>query len=186
MLYQELVRVYQDLDSTTKRLEKTAILADFLGKVGDEEPEILSVVTLLCMGRIFPTWSEEEWNRAKLLMKAISMAVGVSPEDVENQMRETGDIGLAAEELYQKKSQVTLFSIPITIEKVYQNLMKMATISGNRAQFKKIDFLMELLSSASPTEAKYLTRTVLEELRVGVERDPLEMQFPKPLRYHRK
>jgi DNA ligase-1 len=60
MLYQELVRVYQDLDSTTKRLEKTAILADFLGKVGDEEPEILSVVTLLCMGRIFPTWSEEE------------------------------------------------------------------------------------------------------------------------------
>ncbi|OPX60181.1 MAG: DNA ligase [Methanobacterium sp. PtaB.Bin024] len=185
MLYQELVRVYQDLDSTTKRLEKTAILADFLGKVGDEEPEILSVVTLLCMGRIFPTWSEEELGiGAKLLMKAISMAVGVSPEDVENQMRETGDIGLAAEELYQKKSQVTLFSIPITIEKVYQNLMKMATISGNRAQFKKIDFLMELLSSASPTEAKYLTRTVLEELRVGVGegtiRDAISQAFKIP------
>ncbi|BDZ70340.1 ATP-dependent DNA ligase [Methanobacterium petrolearium] len=185
MLYHELVRVYQDLDSTTKRLEKTAILADFLGKVGDEEPELLSVVTLLCMGRIFPTWSEEELGiGAKLLMKAISMAVGVSPEDVENQMRETGDVGLAAEELYQKKSQVTLFSRPITIEKVYQNLMKMATISGNRAQFKKIDFLMELLSSASPTEAKYLTRTVLEELRVGVGegtiRDAISQAFKIP------
>jgi DNA ligase-1 len=119
-------------------------------------------------------------------MKAISMAVGVSPEDVENQMRETGDIGLAAEELYQKKSQVTLFSIPITIEKVYQNLMKMATISGTRAQFKKIDFLMELLSSASPSEATYLTRPVLEELRVGVGEGTIRDAIPKPLRYHRK
>lgn len=36
MLYRELVEVYQDLDSTTKRLEKTAILANFLGKVGEE------------------------------------------------------------------------------------------------------------------------------------------------------
>lgn len=185
MLYRELVAVYQDLDSTTKRLEKTAILASFLSKVGSEDPEILSIVTLLSLGRIFPTWSEEELGMGtKLLMKAISMVVGVSPEDVENQMRETGDIGQAAEELYHKKSQVTLFTQPLTIEKVHQNLIKMAKISGNRAQFKKIDYLMELLSSASPQEAKYLTRTVLEELRVGVGegtiRDAISQAFKIP------
>lgn len=169
MLYNDLVEVYQDLDSTTKRLEKTDILAKFLAKVGDEEPELLPIVTLLALGRIFPTWSEEELGiGSKLLMKAISQAVGVSPEDVENRMRDTGDIGMAAEELYQKKSQITLFSRPLTIQKVHRNLVKMAEISGNRAQFKKIDYLMELLSSAAPAEAKYLTRTVLEELRVGV------------------
>lgn len=169
MLYQELVVVYQELDSTTKRLEKTAILANFLGRVGNEDPEMLSIVTLLSLGRIFPTWSEEELGLgAKLLMKTISKVVGVSPEDVENQMRETGDIGQATEELYHKKSQITLFTQPLTIKKVHQNLVKMAKISGKRAQFKKIDYLMELLSAASPTEAKYITRTVLEELRVGV------------------
>ena len=169
MLYRELVEVYQDLDSTTKRLEKTAILANFLGKVGEEDPELLSTVTLLSLGRVFPTWSEEELGiGAKLLMKAISMVVGVSAEDVENQMRETGDIGKATEKLYHKKSQITLFTQPLSIEKVYQNLVKMSKISGKRAQFKKIDYLMELLSASSPTEAKYLTRTVLEELRVGV------------------
>ncbi|BDZ67525.1 hypothetical protein GCM10025860_09730 [Methanobacterium ferruginis] len=106
MLYNELVTVYQDLDSTTKRLEKTNILSNFLAKVGEEEPEILPIVTLLSLGKIFPTWSEEELGLgAKLLMKAISMVVGVSPEEVENQMRETGDIGLAAEKLYQKKAR---------------------------------------------------------------------------------
>jgi len=185
MLYNELVTVYQDLDSTTKRLEKTNILSNFLAKVGEEEPEILPIVTLLSLGRIFPTWSEEELGLgAKLLMKAISMVVGVSPEEVENQMRETGDIGLAAEKLYQKKSQITLFTRPLIIEKVYSNLVKMAEISGNRAQFKKIDYLMELLSSASPLEAKYLTRTVLEELRVGVGegtiRDAISQAFNIP------
>jgi DNA ligase 1 len=185
MLYQELVRVYQDLESTTKRLEKTSILANFLAKVGDEEPEILQIVTLLSLGRIFPTWSEEELGiGGKLLMKAISTAVGVSPEDVENQMRETGDIGVAAEELYQKKSQATLFTRPLTIGKVHRNLIKMAEISGNRAQFKKIDYLLELLSSASPSEAKYLVRTVLEELRVGVGdgtiRDAVSQAFNIP------
>ncbi|HOI40393.1 MAG TPA: ATP-dependent DNA ligase [Methanobacterium sp.] len=185
MLYQELVTVYQDLDSTTKRLEKTTILANFLGKVGSEDPEILSIVTLLSLGMIFPTWSEDELGiGAKLLMKAISMVVGVAPDDVENQMRETGDIGQAAEELYHKKSQVTLFTQPLTIEKVHQNLVKMANISGKRAQFKKIDYLMELLSAASPQEAKYLTRTVLEELRVGVGdgtiRDAISQAFNVP------
>jgi len=185
MLYQEIVAVYQDLDSTTKRLEKTSILANFLGKVGSEDPEILSIVTLLSLGMIFPTWSEDELGiGAKLLMKAISMVVGVSPDDVENQMQETGDIGQAAEELYHKKSQVTLFTQPLTIEKVHQNLVKMANISGKRAQFKKIDYLMELLSAASPQEAKYLTRTVLEELRVGVGdgtiRDAISQAFNVP------
>ncbi|MBI5459316.1 ATP-dependent DNA ligase [Methanobacterium sp.] len=185
MLYKDLVEVYQDLDSTTKRLEKTDILAKFLAKVGDEEPELLPIVTLLSLGRIFPTWSEEELGiGSKLLMKAISQAVGVSPEDVENRMRDTGDIGEAAEELYQKKSQVTLFSRPITILKVHRNLVKMAEISGNRAQYKKIDYLMELLSSASPSEAKYITRTVLEELRVGVGegtiRDAISQSFNIP------
>ncbi len=185
MLYNDLVEVYHDLDSTTKRLEKTDILANFLAKVGDEEPELLPIVTLMALGRIFPTWSEEELGiGSKLLMKAISRAVGVSPEDVENRMRDTGDIGMAAEELYQKKSQVTLFSRPLTIGKVHRNLVKMAEISGNRAQFKKIDYLMELLSSAAPAEAKYITRTVLEELRVGVGegtiRDAISQAFNIP------
>ncbi|HPX78634.1 MAG TPA: DNA ligase, partial [Methanobacterium sp.] len=60
MMYEKLVELYDALDSTTKRLEKTAILSDFLKMVGDIDPENLPVVTLLSLGRIFPTWSEEE------------------------------------------------------------------------------------------------------------------------------
>lgn len=170
MKYIELVDVYESLDSTTKRLEKTSILARFFRNIGTEEPKLLPIVTLMSLGRIFPTWSEEELGLgSKLLMKAISLVAGVGPDDVENMTRDAGDIGLAAETLLKRKQQSTLFARqPLTIEKVHSNLIKIATISGNRAQNKKMEILRELFSSASPEEAKYITRTVLEELRVGV------------------
>lgn len=182
MSYSEMVKVYEELDSTTKRLEKTSILADFYKEIGEKDPKLLPTVTLLSLGRVFPTWSEEELGiGTKLLMKAIALVVGVKSEDVEDKQRDAGDLGQAAQELFKKKKQVTLFSRKLTIEKVQNNLMKIAFISGNRAQSKKLEILRELLSSASPTEAKYITRTVIEELRIGVGegtiRDALAQAF---------
>lgn len=169
MKYEELVELYEVLDLTSKRLEKTSIIADFLSMVGEEDPNILSIITLLTLGRIFPTWSEEELGiGSKLLMKAIALVVGVKPEEVEDEMRDIGDIGLAAQELFSHKVQSTLFRRNLTIQKVHQNLVKIADITGGRSQYKKLEILRELLSSASPIEAKYITRTVIEELRVGV------------------
>ncbi len=169
MSYSKMVDVYEALDSTTKRLEKTTILAKFFADIGEKNPKLLPVITLLSLGRVFPTWSEEELGvGTKILMKAIAFVVGVKPQDVENMQRDAGDIGQAAENLFRKKKQSTLFTRSLTIEKVHSNLIKIATISGGKAQSKKLEILRELLSSSSPTEAKYITRTVIEELRVGV------------------
>jgi DNA ligase-1 len=163
--YERLVDVYQALDST-KRLEKTEILSDFFS---DIHPQLLPIVTLMALGRVFPVWSEEELGiGSKLLMKAISSVVGVTPEDVEDQVRDQGDIGAASEALFKKRTQTTFFSKPLTIEMVYNNLRKISSVSGNRAQSRKMSIIRELLSMASPLEAKYITRTILEELRVGV------------------
>lgn len=182
MSYSKMVDVYEALDSTTKRLEKTSILADFFASIGEKNPKLLPVVILLSLGRVFPTWSEEELGiGTKLLMKAIALVVGVKPPDVEDMQRDAGDIGKAAQNLFMKKKQATLFTRSLTIEKVHSNLVKIADISGNRAQSKKLEILRELLSSCSPIEAKYITRTVLEHLRVGVGegtiRDSLAQAF---------
>jgi DNA ligase-1 len=182
MSYSKMVDVYEALDSTTKRLEKTSILANFFRDIGEKNPKLLPIVTLLSLGRVFPTWSEEELGiGTKILMKAIAYVVGVKPQDVEDMQRDAGDIGQAAENLFRKKKQATLFTRSLTIEKVHSNLIKIATISGSKAQSKKLEILRELLSSSSPTEAKYITRTVIEELRVGVGegtiRDALAQAF---------
>lgn len=166
MKYEELVNVYEALGATTKRLEKTEILADFLKTV---ELEDLQKITLMALGRVFPPWSEEEQGIGdKLVMKAVGDAVGVSVAVVEDAIRDEGDIGAAAEKLYAKKTQMTFFSQPLTVNFVYNQLRKLAKITGNRSTAKKISNILELLSSASALEAKYICRTILEELRIGV------------------
>ncbi len=166
MPYKALVNVYEALAATTKRLEKTRILADFFSEI---DAELLPIVTILSLGKVYPVWSRQEMGvGSQLLMKAVAQAVGVTPLEVEDQIREQGDIGSAAETLFQKKSQITFFKKKLTIEMVYNNLRKLATVSGNKSQSRKINIILELLSSASPQEAKYITGTVLEELRVGV------------------
>jgi DNA ligase-1 len=128
MRYQELVDVYEALTSTTKRLEKTSILAEFLSKT---DPKILPIVTLLSLGKVFPAWSEKEMGIGlKLLMKAISLVVGVSTDIVEDNVRDKGDIGLASEHLFGNRLQSTLFTRPLTISKVYNNMVKIADVSG--------------------------------------------------------
>ncbi len=166
MKYQKLVDVYESLAATTKRLEKTSILSEFFKEL---DIETLPKVVLMTLGTVFPPWCEEEQGLAdKLLMKAIANVVGVPVNKVEDQVREQGDIGGAAEELYKSKSQTTFFSKPLEIDFVFNNLRKLAKISGDRSTNRKIAIVLELLSSATATEAKYISRTIIEELRLGV------------------
>lgn len=166
MKYQELVNVYSALEETTKRLEKTEIIVDF---IKDLDEETLEQVGLLILGTIFPAWSDEEIGiGTKLVTKAVADATGTTVDKVEDAVREEGDIGLACVKLFSNKSQTTFFSKPLTISFVFDNLRKLSKISGPKSTNRKIDIILELLSVASATEAKYLTRTILEELRIGV------------------
>jgi DNA ligase-1 len=166
MKYKKLVDVYESLAATTKRLEKTSILSEFFKEV---DTKTLPKVVLMALGTVFPPWCEEEQGLAdKLLMKSIANVVGVSINKVEDQVREQGDIGGAAEELYKNKSQTTFFFKPLEIDFVFNNLRKLTKISGDRSTSRKIAIVLELLSSATATEAKYISRTIIEELRIGV------------------
>ena len=76
-------------------MEKTDILADFFKRVEEED---LEKITLMALGSVFPSWSEEEQGIGdKLVMKAVGDAVGVSVDVVEDAIRDEGDIGAAAE-----------------------------------------------------------------------------------------
>ncbi len=158
------MEVYERLEATTKRLEKTFILSEFLKSADD-----LDKVLLLVQGRLFPNWDQRELGMAaKLLIKAIATATGAPAEKIESVWKKTGDIGNVAAELTTKKSQATLFSQPLTVQKVFDNLRKISEMEGAGTVDRKVQLVAELLTSAKPNEAKYIIRTILGELRVGL------------------
>jgi len=163
MKYSELVGVYQQLEKTPKRLEKTYYLSEFLKKVDSAE---IDHILPLIQGRVFQSWDQRKIGMAaRLLLKAIWVSTGINPE---KEWNKTGDIGEATKHLIQKKQQATLFTNELTAKKVFENLQKLATLEGIGTVDKKIKLIAELLTSAKPEEAKYIVRTAIEELRVGL------------------
>ena len=166
MRYFILAETYSELEKVPSKLKKTEIIA----KLFKETPaSLLEAVTLLIQGRVFPSWSEKEIGVAEqLMLKAIAKATGTSPEDVVKDYKKSGDLGLTVENFVGKKKQRTLGAEQLTIKKVFTNLQALTEHSGSGSQDRKLDLIAELLSQATPTEAKYIVRTVLEQLRVGV------------------
>jgi len=164
--YISLVQVYEELDSTTKRLEKTYHIAKLLK---DTPADSLEVITLLVQGRLFPAWDQTELGVAsKLVVKAIELSTGNSKSKVENMWAKTGDLGGVAEQLLKSRRQLSLVQQHLTVEKVVSNLRKIATLEGFRSVDMKLKLIAEMLTCATPLEAKYITRTVLGDLRLGV------------------
>jgi len=56
----------------------------------------------------------------------------------------------------------------LTTEKVLENLKKLPGLIGKGTIEKKLSLVAELLTSASEIEAKYIVRTLLSDLRIGV------------------
>lgn len=165
MDYKELVEVYEKLEATTKKLEKTDIVAKFLETLSDEE---LQMALPLLQGKIYHESEEKEIGVAgKMVISAIEK-LGFSKKEILNVLKETGDLGLTAEKLSPKKRQMSLFEQKLSIKKVYDSMRELATHEGKNSQTRKQNVLLELINFAKPNEAKYIVRTVLEELRLGI------------------
>jgi DNA ligase 1 len=176
MKYSQFVNLYESLGSTTKRLEKTAILAEFLKKLGNQPEGYI----YLLKGRVFPEYDPREFGISdKLAIKALSKASGESLQNIQKKIRKTGDIGEIAESLFEKRKQSTLFSSKLTTKKVFDNLQKLVEFEGKGSVNKKLSLISELLNSASGKEAKYIIRTLLNDLRIGAAEGVLRDSITK-------
>src|SRR3989344_3138708 len=166
MSYSEFADVYNALYSTTKRLEKEKILAEFLRKLEDKgESEWI----YLLKGKIYPDYDDREFGISdKLVAKAISFAFGIDAEEISKEYRKIGDLGEISEKFAGRRKQRNLFSSKLTVGKVFGNLRKVIEVEGKGAVKGKIDLISEILGNASGKEAKYIARTLLGQLRVGV------------------
>jgi len=165
MEYKEICEVYDELEGTTKGLEKTKILAEFLDKIKDTPNYIY-----LLQGRVFADYDPRELGMSgQLMIRAIAKASGHEDSDVVRGFKELGDLGKVAEELVGKqKRQTALFSVKLSVDKVIDNFVKISRLEGKGTVEVKIGLVVELLHSATARGAKYIVRTVIGDLRMGV------------------
>lgn len=183
MKFSKLVDYLERVESTQASLEKIDILSKLYSESGDD----LEDVVMLSLGRISPSWEDLDLGiSSKSLVDIISKASGRKEEEVEEVWKTSGDLGDAAEEMIEGKTQQKLMTNELTVEKVMNRLQKVSEmekegISQSVSQDKKKKLLADLLSSSEPEEARYLARMMLENLRIGIGegtvRDALDQAF---------
>lgn len=177
MLYSKLAKLYEDIGSTTKRLEKIDILSKFLEYLPQEDKDVIYLLT----GNIYPEYDEKKIGISnQLIIKAISKSSGDSPDKIVQEWKKIGDLGKVAEKLIKSKKQSTLFTKSyLTTKKVLENLRKLPELEGEGTVDKKLSLITELLIAASPLESLYLTRTILGDLRIGIQESTIRESLSK-------
>jgi DNA ligase-1 len=166
MEYAALVDVYERLDGTEATLELREILASAFRAADDDH---LPLVVKLVRGDPFAAWQPDELGlSSNLTLDAVARATGLASDDIEDRWRETGDLGSAAEWGVTNARQQTLLSDDLTVWRVHDTLQEIASYEGEGSQARRINAVAGLLADAEPSEAKYIVRTVLGHLRLGV------------------
>ena len=166
MLYQDLVRVYETVESTSSRLEMTEILANLFRS---SDCAHIKKIVYMTQGGIVPDFFPEKLGLAdKLYLRTLVAATGVSESTIRQLWAQEGDPGVVTQKVFETKRQTTLFSQPLTIDRVYESLLKIARAEGSGSQETKMRLLADILHDAKPNEARYIARIVTGRMRLGV------------------
>ncbi|MGM0448764.1 MAG: DNA ligase [Methanobacteriota archaeon] len=164
----------------------TLAVADLLADAGagagtegdaesDPSTDDLSVVVRFLLGRVFPAHDTRTLDVGPALCReAIARAAGpnVSAADVEDRLAERGEIGAVAAD-YDFGGQRGLAAFgsgrdALTVAALDAELRGLAAASGDGSESRKRDALFGLFTRCSPSEAAFLSRLVLGEMRLGV------------------
>jgi len=155
------------------------ILSKYLTSLDDDET--LSVVVLFFSNRIFPKGSKFVMNIGfSTIMQVLSQIAVLNLNQIQTIYLKYGDLGALSEYTVSMKNVVSLFQQqPLTVLSVYDRLKQIADAIGSGSGKDKKDILKGLLIESGPAEAKYLTRIINGELRIGLTEGLVEVAISK-------
>ena len=156
----------EKMELTSKRLELTDILVELLKKT---PIETMSKIIYLIQGKLRPNFEGVEIGIAeKLVIRAISKSSGSTIKKIESDYNNGGDLGKTAANILKEKTQTTFAAETITLERVYDTLLKISKLEGKGSQDMKIKYISSLLNDATPIESKFILKILLGTLRLGI------------------
>ena len=164
MLFSDAVKVFEEIEKTTKRKVITDLLANLFSKAGDD----LKSLVYLIQGKLAPDYEGIESGMSdKYILKAIADVSGKNVEEVTSMFHKIGDLGSLAESVLVSKASKIAEPVSLSVKEMHGKLMEIAKASGKGSTGERIRIYESVIVNSSPVEAKYATRILTGKLRLG-------------------
>lgn len=164
--FEQFAQLCDALAATAKKLQKRALIADFLRRLTLHEA---GTAALYLAGTPFAETDRRVLNvGGSLLSKALAELTGANSSSMSAAYRRHGDLGAAAADLLVGRE---LSSPPLSIGDVEEAL---GTIAMARGPAAKLVLVVTLLKEAQPAEAKYIIKLISGDMRTGVKQSLVE------------
>jgi DNA ligase 1 len=155
--------------ATTKKLQKTAIVADYLSSCSVDEA---AASATFLSGKPFPAWEETTLQvGGALLWRLIAELSAKSEADLTAAYRRSGDLGAVAGEVLPERAGQGIGILEVS--KILRE------IAGTRGSAAKAALVRGLLLRAMPLEAKYIIKIITGDLRIGLKESLVEDALAK-------
>jgi DNA ligase-1 len=165
----KLAEACERIAATTKKLEKTSIVSDYLKSRTTDEA---SVSAVFLSGRPFPAWEETTLQvGGSLLWRIVQEISGRSEEQMTASYRKLGDLGAVAGEVLPSPHGSDINALEVQ--------RRFRRIAGTRGPAAKGALVRELLSHVTPLEVKYIVKIMTGDLRIGLKESLVEEAIAK-------
>jgi ATP-dependent DNA ligase len=168
-LMKQFAKTCEAIAATTKKLVKTALVANYLKSLAPDE---VAVACVFLSGRPFPVWEESTLQvGGRSLWQIIAELAGKEEQELTSAYRQHGDLGAVAAAVLPNRpdSQLTLLSVEATFRE----------IANARGPSAKSAIARNLLLTATPLEAKYIVKIMTGDLRIGLKESLVEEAIAK-------
>jgi len=161
---QRLAIACEAIAATAKKLLKTGIVADYLKSRTTDEA---AVSAIFLSGRAFPAWEETTLQvGGRSLWQIVAELSGHDEAELTAAYRRHGDLGAVAGEVLPERT-----GQGVAVLEVEQTYRQIAAARGPAA---KADLVRDLISRATPLEAKYIVKIMTGDLRIGLKESLVE------------
>jgi DNA ligase-1 len=165
----KLAESCEAIAATTKKLVKTAIVADYLKSRTTDEAAVSAV---FLSGRAFPAWEETTLQMGGAsLWRVVAELSGKDDVALTAAYRKRGDLGAVAGDVLPERSGQGLGVLEVS-----KSFREIATARGPAA---KTSLVRDLLARATPLEAKYIVKIITGDLRIGLKESLVEEAIAK-------
>ena len=166
---QRLSTTCEAIAGTTKKLLKTSLVSEYFQSRTVDEAAVSAV---FLSGRPFPVREETTLQiGGRSLWRIVAELAGKDESELSAAYRRLGDLGAVAGEVLPKRSDQGLGVLEV--ERMFRQ------IASTRSPAQKAVVVRDLLSRATPLEAKYIVKIMTGDLRIGLKESLVEEAIAK-------